>query len=281
MKTQHPDIKELERFAFDRYSLPNERADTIAGHLECCAYCRDGLGEIIELQRCMEQVDKELVARETARIMRLIPDAGKPARNQIVLHFRPLPPIEAQSAGYALAAKSEESRADYLPIATLYSDDGHTLLRILHETGRASYFFQLMSEDTRNVPHALLVAPGKNPLITDVEGALRVSDTELDIVQIASMSVFYPLDRMRAGRVTTDDLVSHEGMILASDDSTVRLHGDADGLDVLVRWHGSDATPPRYCAAIGQDVHAVGLIEQEHAHLPLTSLPDDSMVLLY
>lgn len=254
---------------------------SVEGHLGCCSFCRDLVGEIGELRRCVDEADEDLVARETNRIMRLLPFPQRPARNETILRFRPLPTVEAGSAGYALAAKSEETRADYLPIATLYSDDGQTLLRILHETGHASYLFQLMSEKSDHVPHALLVAPGKNPMMTDSEGTLRVSDTELDIVQIVSMSVFYPLVRMQTGPVKPDELSSHEGVLLASEDSTVHMQNDGNGLDVRVRWHGSDDTPPRYCGAVGRDMYAVSVIDHDRTHLPLTSLPEDSMLLLY
>jgi len=279
--TNHPNIETLELYALRRSGLPTEQALVIMEHLKRCSYCSDIIEEIDDLMRETAQVDNALIARETARIMRLATTGTPAARNETVLYLMPSAEASPADQGFALAAKSEEAQIDFRPIATLYSDDGHTLLRILHERDQETYFFQLMSEHTDHIPYALLLAPGKEPMMTDPEGAFRIDDSELDIVQIVSMSVFYALDRMKAGRIENYELVSHEGVLLASEDSTIHFRAAEHGIDAVVRWHGAGTTPPRYIAVVARGMHAIGAVENDQAHLAMSSFPDDSIVLLY
>ncbi|MFA6235622.1 MAG: hypothetical protein WC824_15745 [Bacteroidota bacterium] len=281
MKIHHPNIELLERFALRRAALPPDEIDGINKHIGECAYCRDILYEIEDLNRQTEDVDEILVSMETARIMRLIPAGSRRSVNELILHLRPETAWQKTPGGFALAAKSESIQLDYQPIATLYSDDGRTLLRILHERENATYFFQLMSEQTDHIPHALLVSPGKGPMMTDVDGAFRIPDSEIDIVQIVSMSVFYALDRMRTGRIESRELASHEGVVLASEDSIVHLRSTGEGLEARVRWHGPDDNAPRYIGAVSPYGDEVGVIENETARLSLSSLPEDCTLVLY
>jgi hypothetical protein len=271
MKIDHPHIEVLERFALQRSSIPPEEIPNIL----------DLVAEIADLKEYTVDLDEKLVDLETARIMRMIPVSGYTAVNKVILRIQPASKPDAAPNGFALAAKSEGLVLDYQPVATLYSDDGHTLLRILHERGDASYFFQLMSEQLDHIPHALLVAPGKEPMMTDVGGSFRIADSELDIVQIVSMSVYYALDRIRPGSVETHELTSHEGVLVASEDSTVHFRAIEDGIEVLVRWHGSDATPPRYLGAVSSGAQAVGVIENGKTHLALSSFDSDCVIVLY
>ncbi len=281
MKTNHPNIETLELYALHRSGLPSHQALGIMEHLGSCAYCSDLLNEIDDLMRETAYLDENLIARETARIMRLVASGTPVARNETILYMMPALDLEASNGGFALAAKSEETQIDFRPIATLYSDDGHTLLRILHEREHSTYFFQLMSEHTDHIPYALLVAPGKEPMMTDPEGAFRIDDSELDIAQIVSMSVFYALDRMKAGRIEPYELAAHEGVLLASEDSTLHFRSEDNGIDAVVRWHGAGPTPPRYLGIVSREAHTVGVIEEDRARLPISSFPDDSIVLLY
>ncbi|MFZ1729563.1 MAG: hypothetical protein WBQ23_14560 [Bacteroidota bacterium] len=281
MKTQHPHIEALERFTLRRATLqPGEIAEII-DHVKACAFCRDMLDEIDDLMENTLDVNEKSIDLETARIMRMIPISSFRAQHAVILTLQPVPSPSEGANGFALAAKSEGTLVDYQPVATLYSDDGHTLLRILHERGNASYFFQLMSEQTDHIPHALLVAPGKEPMMTDVDGAFRIPDSELDIVQIVSMSVYYALDRMRAGRIESHELASHEGVVLASEDSTIHLRAFDDGLEATVRWHGSETTPPRYIGMVSGHTKVVGTIENGTSRVSLASLSSDCAIVLY
>lgn len=277
--TQHPHIEDLERLALYRHTLTPDQVLGIAGHVRDCLACRDILNEIDELSRAMEDLSEDEVERQTARIM-AVADRRRTG-NMIVLHLQPEPEFDAENGAFALAAKSEEAQISYRPIATLYSDDGRTLLRILHEREHSSYFFQLMSEFMDRVPHALLTAPGREPLMTDVDGALRIPDTDIDIVQIASMSVFYALDRLRTGAIRTAEFSSHDGVVLASDDSTLQLRSEGDSLNVLMRWHGAEESAPRFVGIVSGHRQAVGRFEDGRASIPLASMPEDGMVILY
>ncbi|MBE0642890.1 MAG: hypothetical protein IH600_02315 [Bacteroidetes bacterium] len=281
MSTPHPNIETLELYALRRSGLAPEKALSIMDHLKTCAYCSDLLDEIDDLMRETALVDESLIARETARIMRMASSGTPLARNETILYFMPTADHATSNGGFALAAKSEETQVDFRPIATLYSDDGHTLLRILHERENTSYFFQLMSEHNDHIPYTLLIAPGKEPLMTNAEGALRIADSELDIVQIVSMSVYYALDRMRAGAVEPYELASHEGVLLASEDSTLHLRKEGEGIGAVVRWHGAGQTPPRFLGVASRDSFTVGVLKEDSTVLPLTSLPEDAIILLY
>lgn len=276
--TTHPHIDDLERLALSRDTLNPEQVLHLVDHVRECAYCRDILQDIDDFTRSMEDLSDERIERETARILKLA--AGPSAGNAIVLRLHP-EAIEHTRSGFALAAKSEEAQVAFHPVATLYSDDGRTLLRILHEREHSSYFFQLMSEFMDRVPYALLSAPGRTPMMTDVDGAFRIGDTELDIVQIASMSVYYALDRMRTGPVSAGELASHDGVVLASDDSTLQLRSEGETMHVRMRWHGSDDAVPRFIGITSHDGQAVGNFENGEARLPLRHLPEDAVLLMY
>ncbi|MBR9975051.1 MAG: hypothetical protein KFF77_05685 [Bacteroidetes bacterium] len=275
---QHPNIDDLERLALYRHTLRPDEVLALAEHVRGCSFCRDTMQEIDDLSRTMDGLSDERIAQETQRILRQA--ISEPRGNVILLHVQP-ETADSGPAPFALAAKGEEAQVSFHPVATLYSDDGRTLLRILHERERESYFFQLMSEFMDRVPHALLSAPGRIPMMTDVDGAHRVADTEIDIVQIASMSVFYALDRLRTGPVTTNELGTHDGVVLASDDSTLQLRAEGDVMRVRMRWHGAEDATPRYVGITSKDGQAVGAFENGEALLPLRSIPDDGVLLMY
>lgn len=275
----HPHIEDLERLALYRHTLTPEQVLRIAEHVRNCAFCRDFLSEIDEFTREMDDLSDERINWETARIVRLA--SGASTGNVVVLRLQQETPIEPGVSGFALAAKSEETQIGYHPVATLYSDDGRTLLRILHEREHSSYFFQLMSEFMERVPYALLAAPGRTPMMTDVDGSHRVPDTEIDIVQIASMSVYYALDRMKTGPISHGELSSHEGVVLASDDSTLHLSSDGTAVNVRMRWHGSDDSVPRFIGVVSSEGQAVGSFEDGQATIPLGAVPNDGTLILY
>lgn len=275
----HPHIEELERMALYRHTLQPEQVIRIAEHVRNCAYCRDFLEEIDEFTREMDDLSEERIDLETARIVRLA--SGASAGNVVILRLQKEPHIEPGMSGFALAAKSEETQVGYYPVATLYSDDGRTLLRVLHERERSSYFFQLMSEFMERVPYALLAAPGRTPMMTDVDGSHRVPDSEIDIVQIASMSVYYALDRMKTGPLSQSELNSHEGVVLASDDSTLHLSGDGTAMNVRMRWHGSEDSVPRFVGVASSEGQAVGTFENGQATISLGAVPSDGTLILY
>jgi hypothetical protein len=279
MMNTHPHIEDLERMALYRHTLPPEQVLRIADHVRNCAYCRDFLMEIDEFTHEMDNLSEERINWETARIVRLA--SGTSTGNVVVLRLQKEPHIEPGKSGFALAAKSEETQIGYYPVATLYSDDGRTLLRVLHERERSSYFFQLMSEFMERVPNALLAAPGHTPMMTDLDGSHRVPDSEIDIVQIASMYVYYPLDRMKTGPLSHGELTSHEGVVLASDDSTLHLSGDGTAVNVRMRWHGSDDAVPRFIGIVSSEGQAVGTFENGQARIPLGAVPDDGTLILY
>lgn len=275
---QHPHIDDLERLALYRHTLRPDEVLALADHVRGCSFCRETMQEIDDLSRAMDGLSDERIAQETQRI--LDQAVTQPRGNVIMLHVQP-EAIDNGPAPFALAAKGEEAQISFHPVATLYSDDGRTLLRILHERERASYFFQLMSEFMDRVPYALLSAPGRLPMMTDVDGAHRVADSELDIVQIASMSVFYALDRLRTGPVPAAELGTHDGVVLASDDSTLQLRAEGDGMRVRMRWHGAEDTAPRFVGITSRDGQAVGAFENGEAQLPLRGIPEDGVVLIY
>lgn len=276
--TKHPHIDDLERLALYRHTLRPDEVLSLAEHVRGCSYCREFLQEIDELSRSMEGLVEERIKEETDRILRQATET--PTGNVVLLHLQP--EVETGGpAGFALAAKGDEAQISFHPVATLYSDDGRTLLRILHERDRSSYFFQLMSEFMDRVPYALLSAPGRTPMMTDVDGAHRVSDDDIDIVQIASMSVFYALDRMRTGALTRDELATHDGVVLASDDSTLQLRAEGESLNVRMRWHGAADSAPRFIGITSSEGRSVGTFENGQAQLPLHGIPEDGVLLLY
>lgn len=275
----HPHIEELERMALYRHTLPPEQVLRIAEHVRNCSFCRDFLAEIDEFTREMDDLSEERINWETARIVRLA--SGASTGNAVVLRLQKEPQFEPGMSGFALAAKSEETQVGYYPVATLYSDDGRTLLRILHERERSSYFFQLMSEFMERVPYALLAAPGRPPMMTNVDGSHRVPDAQIDIVQIASMSVYYALDRLKTGPISHGELSSHEGVVLASDDSTLHLTGDGTAVNVRIRWHGSEDSVPRFVGVVSSEGQAIGTFENGQATIPLGAVPADGTLILY
>lgn len=273
---EHPHIEELEQLARRAGILSPDAMQRLAAHVAECAYCGDILAEIEEYFEAMREVSDERVRQESDRLVRSAqpPAAEVATRTHVLkLHRQESAAASPTAHGYALAAKSESPRAGYSPIATLYSDDGRTLLRILHEHEHATYFFQLMSEFLERVPHALLVAPGREPMMTDADGAFRIADTEIDIVQIASMSIYFPLDRVWTGPLSIRDLTGHDGVVIASDDSTIHLTDVAGTMQAHIRWHGAAETAPRYSGFVTERGRAVGTISDGRVLLPGALLP--------
>lgn len=286
---EHPHIELLEQLARHAGDLSPEIMRALTTHIASCAYCRDMLADIEEFTQALHEVSDESVRHETARLVHLAMPPGSatgPHGHILRLQRREDPVQPLATRGYALAAKSESARAGYSPIATLYSDDGRTLLRILHEREHATYFFQLMSEFLERVPYALLVAPGRDPMMTDGDGAFRVKDSEIDIVQIASMSIYFALDRLRTGPLGHRDLRGHDGIVLASDDCTVHLTAAGEDLHAHIRWHGPAETTPRFSGLVTEVGSAVSTVTDGVARLPHTLFPTgeaavDGTFLLY
>ncbi|MBR9979382.1 MAG: hypothetical protein KFH87_14970 [Bacteroidetes bacterium] len=275
----HPHIASLRSFASRHDTQSSDIAAHIQDHLTRCDRCGELVAEMRKLHLAMLEVDELRIREETAHIMSRINDARKP--RTIQLHA-PNPVEDAeQCTTFTLAAKSDDTSIECQTIATLYSDDGHTLLRILHEEDAKEFSFQLLSEYTDHIPHALLHAPGIEPMMTDVEGSFRIADSEIDIVQIVSVSISYAFEHLRVGHMEAQQLDSGTGMLLSSEDYSLHVRNTGSQLETFMRWHGDPSSRPRYIGIAAPDCQLAGELNDNRAILPITALPEHAVILLY
>lgn len=275
----HPHIASLRSFASRQTAQSGDIATHLHEHLTRCARCRGLVAEMRELHLAMQEVDEARVREATAGIMSRINDARKPR----TIHLHAADPVEdtEQTTTFALAAKSDDISMECQAIATLYSDDGHTLLRILHEEDAKEFSFQLLSEYADHIPYALLHAPRIGPMMTDVEGSFRIADSEIDIVQIVSVSISYAFEHLRVGHMEVQQLDSETGMLLGSDDYTLHVRSTGSQLELFIRWRGDPSSRPRYIGIAAPNCQLAGELDDDRVLLPITEVPEHAAILLY
>lgn len=285
MYSTHPHIEDLRRYLSNVPATPDTEIASIERHLDSCAFCRDIIQELKDFLEIRETVDKRRVEAETQKLLEKIRTGRSPAGKPIVMfpkEKRRVPDAPNGKRMVLAAATPKTAREDYSAVATLYSGDERTLLRILVDHTRHEYALYLLFEKQENASHVLVESPLSDiPVMTDDRGMCRIPVRRELLIETDTFRLHAPLVSFALSTEQRATLSGHETAYMPLESHTVELREENAHLLFQV-GPGDETTPPvSHIGAVAHDRRVVAPCLEGMARLPRSLIDESPRFILY